>query len=140
MITRFHAIKLRQLIVKASESLTDTEALQGVELFDEWNGNGIEYSAGKRLRYNGILYKVKQAHTSQSDWTPDITASLYEQVAEPGQGTKDNPIPYNNNMALEEGKYYIQFDVEYLCFRSTGVAVHNNLADLVNLYVNIVED
>lgn len=139
-MTYEHAYKLRQLIVKASASLSDTDALNGIELFEKWDGNGVAYSEGKRLRYNDILYKVKQEHTSQSDWTPDITASLYEQVAEPGQGTKENPIPYNNNMKLEEGLYYIQFEVEYYCFRSTGTPVYNNLADLVNLYVNIVED
>lgn len=137
MITRAHAHKLRELIVKASESLTDTDALQGIELFDPW-AVGIKYPADKRLRYNGVLYKTKQAHTSQADWTPDIATSLYEEVAEPGQGdTPDNPIPYNNNMALEEGKYYSQFDVVYICFRSTGVAVYNNLADLVGIYVNV---
>ena len=139
MITKAHARKLRQLIVKASESLSDTEALQGVELFDEWKAD-TDYEADKRLRYDGKLYRVLQSHTSQADWTPDKTPSLYTEVKEQGQGTKDNPIPYNNNMELEEGLYYIQFEVEYYCFRSTGTPVYNNLAYLVNLYVNIVED
>ena len=38
---------------------------------------------------------------------------------------------------LFEGKYYSQFDVVYICTRSTGVAVYNNLADLVGLYVEV---
>ena len=139
MITKAHARKLRELIVKVSAFLTDTDALQGIELFDEWKED-TEYKEDKRIRYNGVLYKVKQSHKSQSDWTPDIATSLYEEVAEPGQGdTPDNPIPYNNNMELFEGKYYSQFDVVYICFRSTGVAVYNNLADLVGLYVNVYE-
>lgn len=49
----------------------------------------------------------------------------------------DNPIPYNNNMELFEGKYYIQNGVTYICIRSTGTAVYNNLADLVGLYVEV---
>lgn len=139
MITKAHARKLRELIVKVSAFLTDTDALQGIELFDEWKAD-TDYEEDKRLRYQSVLYKVKQAHKSQSDWTPDIATSLYEEVAEPGQGdTPDNPIPYNNNMELVEGKYYSQFDVVYICFRSTGVAVYNNLADLVGLYVNVYE-
>ena len=137
-MTSEKAYKLRELIEKSSESLSDQEALQGIELFAPWKV-GEEYPEGKRLRFNDILYKVKQAHTSQADWTPDIATSLYEEVAEPGQGdSPDNPIPYNNNMALEEGKYYSQYEVVYLCFRSTEIAVYNDLADLVGIYVNEV--
>lgn len=139
-MTRDHLIKLRQLIVKASESLTDGDALQAIELFEEWNGNGVEYKEGKRVRYGGVLYKVRQTHVSQLDYAPDVAVSLFEQVAEPGQGTKDNPIPYNNNMALEEGKYYIQNGIEYYCYRDTGSPVFNNLSDLVGFYVLIVTD
>ena len=139
MISKDYARKLRTLIVKASESLSDTDALNGIELFDEW-AVGIEYAEDKRIRYNEVLYKVKQAHTSQADWTPDITTSLYEQVAEPGQGdTPDNPIPYNNNMELFENKYYSQSGVVYHCIRSTGTAVYNDLADLVGIYVEVYE-
>ncbi len=137
MITKEKARQLRALIVKAAVSLSDTDALKAKELFDTWAVD-VEYAIGKRLRYNGTLYKVRQAHTSQADWTPDIATSLYEEVAEPGQGdTADNPIPYNNNMELFEGKYYSQNGVVYVCTRSTGIAVYNNLADLVGIYVAV---
>lgn len=126
-------------IEEIAETMTDTKALQNVELFKHWNSDS-DYAIDERFQYDGRLYKVRQAHHSQEDWTPDIATSLYEEVAEEGQGTKDNPIPYNNNMALEEGKYYSQNEVVYYCFRSTGAAVYNNLADLVNIYVNVVED
>lgn len=132
---------LRPVIEKlAEENLTDNEALESIELFKNWDGNGHQYKTGDRFQYDDKLYKVRQDHTSQPNWTPDITPALCEEVSEEGQGTKDNPIPYNNNMELEEGKYYIQFNVEYYCFRSTGTAVYNNLADLVNIYVNVVEE
>lgn len=130
---------LRPLIEEAAESLSDAKALQGIELFKHWVADH-DYVADERFQFDGRLYRVRQAHHSQENWTPDITPALYEEVAEEGQGTKDNPIPYNNNMELEEGKYYIQYDVEYYCFRSTGIAVYNDLADLVNIYVNVVED
>lgn len=132
---------LRPVIEKlAEENLSDNEALESIELFKIWDGNGHQYRTGDRFQYEDKLYKVRQDHTSQPNWTPDITPALCEEVAEEGQGTKDNPIPYNNNMELEEGKYYIQFDVEYYCFRSTGTAVYNDLADLVNIYVNVVDE
>lgn len=132
---------LRPVIEKlAEENLSDNEALESIELFKSWDGNGHQYKTGDRFQYEDKLYKVRQDHTSQENWTPDITPALYEEVAEEGQGTKDNPIPYNNNMELIEGLYYTQSDVLYLCFRSTGVAVYNDLADLVGIYVNVVED
>jgi hypothetical protein len=138
MISIAKAYALRALIEKASASLSDTDALEAVELFEPWQTD-TAYTADTRIRYNGKLYRVVQSHTSQSDWTPDITPALYTEVKEQGQGTKDNPIPYNGNMALEQGLYYTQDGVKYLCIRDTVNPVYNALADLVGLYVEIVE-
>ena len=55
-------------------------------------------------------------------------------------GTQEDPIPYNNNMELEEGKYYSQNEVTYLCTRSTGQTGYNNLSELVGIYVEVVSD
>lgn len=129
---------LRPFIEKGSAKLTDTEALEAVELFPHYE-IGNRYYKNDRISYNGRLYKVLQAHNSQEDWPPDDTPSLYEEIAKPGQGTIDDPIPYNNNMVLESGKYYIQADIEYLCFRDTEIAVFQDLADLVGLYVEVVD-
>ena len=74
---------LRPLIVKAAASLTDSDALTGIELFDPWAAD-TDYVTGVRIRYDGKLYRVEQPHTSQTDWTPDITPALYTEVAEPG--------------------------------------------------------
>lgn len=83
-ITIAKAYKLRQRIVEASVSLPDEDAIEAVELFENWKP-GQDYIVGKRLRYIDKLYKVNQAHTSQSDWTPDITPALYTEVAKPGE-------------------------------------------------------
>ena len=108
-----------------------------MELFPAW-AVGVDYALGARLRYGDKLYRVLQAHTSQADWTPDSTPSLYAEVEKPGQGdTPDDPIPYSGNMELFEGKYYSQDGVTYRCTRSTGVPVYNALRDLVGLYVEV---
>lgn len=80
---REHAMKLRQMIVKASASLPDEDALNAVELFPAW-AVGVEYAAAVRVRYGEKLYRCEQAHTSQEDWTPDATPALWSEVAEPG--------------------------------------------------------
>ena len=81
-MTREHALKLRQLIIKASAYLDDESALQGIELFPIWQGvTPMEYEVGDRVRYEDVLYKCVQAHTSQADWTPDVTPALWTEVS-----------------------------------------------------------
>lgn len=80
MITLERARKLREMIVKASEFLTDKDALDSIELYPKWEV-GKEYEKDFRLRYEDVLYKVLQNHTSQADWTPDKAVSLYVRVS-----------------------------------------------------------
>ena len=136
---RSKVMALRALIEKAAASLDDGDALEAVELFPTWK-SGTSYAADDRARYGGKLYRCVQAHTSQSDWTPDKTPALWTEVAIPGQGdTPGNPIPYSGNMALISGKYYVQDGVTYRCTRDTVNPVYAALKDLVGLYVEIVE-
>lgn len=135
---REHLYKLRDMIRKAAVSLTDADALTAVELFAPWEA-GAAYDVDERLRYDGRLYRVMQAHTSQSDWTPDRTPALYAEVAAEDAGTRDKPIPYSGNMALEQGKYYSQDGVVYRCTRDTVNPVYNALKDLVGLYVEVAD-
>ena len=83
MWTREKALKIRALIEKAAVSLNDTDALDGVMLFEKWSGDSKSYTVGQRLQYNGILYTVLQAHTSQPEWTPTDAPSLFAKVLIP---------------------------------------------------------
>ena len=119
--------------------LTDTESLKVKELYPEWEEKmGQQVNAGEKYRYDGRLWKVLQQHTVQENWKPgEGTESLYTEVTESHAGTKEDPIPYGNNMELEEGKYYSQDGVTYICTRDTGIPVYNPLADLVGIYVEV---
>ena len=79
---RAKAYLLRRLIEKSSASLTDEEALTGVELFPHWSDDH-DYEVDDRVSYNGILYKCLIAHTSQASWTPDVSPSLWVRVDNP---------------------------------------------------------
>lgn len=81
MITIEKAKALRKKIESMSAELTDTDALDVPELFPKWTLK--EYAVGDRVRYEDILYKCLQAHTSQSDWTPDVAVSLWVRVDDP---------------------------------------------------------
>ena len=75
---------LRPLIVKASASLSDEDAISAIELFKIW-ATDTAYAADERIRYGNKLYRCVQAHTSQVDWTPDATPALWTEVALPGE-------------------------------------------------------
>lgn len=64
----------------AAETFTDEQALKVPTLYENWNGEGIAYKTGKRVRFNGVLYKVLSDHTSQQDWTPEAAPSLFAKV------------------------------------------------------------
>ncbi len=75
---------LRPLIERAAASLSDADALDGVELFKSWY-SGIAYVTDERVQHNGKLYRCVQSHTSQADWEPDRTPALWTEVARPGE-------------------------------------------------------
>lgn len=81
---REHAYKLRDLLHKAAVSLSDEDALDGVELFPVWQ-IGTAYTLGERIRYDGKLYRCEQAHTSQTGWEPPNVPALWTEVAKPGE-------------------------------------------------------
>ena len=102
---------LRPYIEKAAISLTDEDALQAVELFPQWVVEHA-YVVGERLQYNGVLYRVVQAHTSQADWTPDITPALFVVVSldewpEFVQPTGVHDAYNKGDKVTFEGKHYI---------------------------------
>ena len=80
MISRELAKKLRAFLEKMSVNATDEEALDNILAFPKWEV-GKAYDTGERIRYDEVLYKVLQNHTSQSDWTPDVAVSLYVKVS-----------------------------------------------------------
>ncbi len=106
--------------------------------FDEIIGQTV--MQGFKFTYGEKLYKTLQPQlTIAAHYPPSIgTESLYAEICETHDGSKYDPIPYSGNMALENGKYYVQDGVTYLCIRDTGNPVYNNLADLVGLYVETI--
>ena len=103
MITRKKALILRRLIEIASASLTDTDALDGVELFPHWSGDGKDYSVGDRVSQESTLYKCLTAHTSQPTWTPDVSPSLWVRVDDPGEEWPEWIQPVGSTDAYAKG-------------------------------------
>ena len=113
------AYAMRAVIEESVTALDDETAVTVPSLFTPWTV-GEAVNVGDRRYYATRLYKVVQAHTTQADWTPDVTPALWAVLGDPGQaGTIDDPITAARGMEYEYGKYY--FDPEdgktYLCER-----------------------
>lgn len=121
--------------------ISDEDALRVKSVYPKWE-NFIDKTVKKdmKMQYDNKLWKVIQEHTVQEHFKPGAgTESLYAEIVESSAGTKEDPIPYGNNMELENGKYYIQNGIIYKCIRNTEVPVYNPLVDLVGIYVERVE-
>lgn len=75
--------KMMQL--KAQE-LDDETALEVKILYPIWKENKM-YVEGWRVRYNDILFKCLQSHTSQDTWKPDVSPSIWSKVLTSDDGT-----------------------------------------------------
>lgn len=64
-------------------SLTDEQALTISNFYDEWSDTAT-YAADDIVRYDGLLWRCRQAHTAQADWYPGAAPSLWGQIVEPG--------------------------------------------------------
>lgn len=77
-------IRMEQLTIRSVlETASEEDAYIMRYLYDEWDGNGVSYKKDQRLRYKDKLYKVLLDHTSQGDWIPGATPSLYVEVSDP---------------------------------------------------------
>lgn len=134
---------LRRFIERGVQILDDQEALEAVELHEEWVP-GVAYTAqnkrpvGHRVRRPDGLFKLRQEHTSQTGWEPENVPSLWERVCEEHSGAEDDPIPYKSGMALVAGLYYEEDGTVYRCIRDSGNPVYSPLAELVRLYVEMI--
>lgn len=85
-MTAEQARQLRKLLESQTATMTDEQILNYPDFVEKWR-SGQKYEVGKRLEYNGIIYKVLVTHTSQADWTPDVAPSLFAKVLIPDTGT-----------------------------------------------------
>lgn len=112
------ALKVKPIYAKGAQTLSDADALTVKGIYPDWAA-GEEVKTREKRNYNGRLYRCRQAHTTQADWTPDVTPDLWVILDEVNEGTIDNPIPAVSGMEYTYGLYYL--DPEdgniYLCQR-----------------------
>ena len=104
---------MRKLLEGQTDAMTDEEILNYTDYVEKWK-SGKAYSVGKRLEYNGTIYKILQDHTSQDDWTPDVSPSLFAKVLIPDASVipeweqPDSTNPYSKgDKVTHNGKTWV---------------------------------
>lgn len=137
------AVNAKKLINASAQFLDGNDALEAMTLyspypkFEDLVGETLE--VGAKLVYGGQLWTVRQSHLAQAHYPPSTdTASLYERIDETHKGTIDDPIPYDINLAVTAGFYYIEDGLLYLCTRDSGNPLYHKAANLVGHYFELV--
>ena len=89
-----------------ADELTEKEIKALAGLFRQWE-KGESVTIGEFRKYKSELYVCVQAHTTQSDWTPDVTPALWTIKSAPGV------IPEWNQPAGSHDAYNIGDKVTY---------------------------
>lgn len=132
----------KRLFNESAQVLEGNDALEAMKLYSpysEWNSFiGETIMAGTKVVYNSELWKVRQNHLVQAQYFPSTdTASLYERIEEGHTGTYEDPIPYDQNLAVFSGLYYVENGTVYKCTRDSGNPLYNTCASLVGVYFQV---
>lgn len=76
-------IELKKILSPLLTNIIGGDKLKYISLFNHWR-LGLTVKVDETYQYNGKLYKVIQAHTTQIDWTPDIVPALFNKITPPG--------------------------------------------------------
>ena len=132
-------------VALAETSVIDEQtALKHKEQFEGWVAD-VVYDVDQMRVYEDRLYKCRQKHTSQSDWTPDIVPNLWKAIDFEHAGTFEDPIPAVANMEYVHGKYYIEDGVIYQMQREgmvdgERIVLAFTPSQLVGHYFVVVDD
>lgn len=69
--------RISKVIMKSN--ISDDDYAEMIKMYDEWT-TGVAYEVGEVIRWDKRAWEVIQAHTSQSDWQPQNTPSLFKVI------------------------------------------------------------
>lgn len=100
--------------VKMAENgdIDEVTANENVDMFLEWDDKSF-YNINDLRNYKGQLYKCLNAHNSQADWTPDVSASLWKKVGIAENGINQWSRPISSFDAYNIGDEVIYNGVHY---------------------------
>ena len=106
----------------AAQGATDAQAATMPTMYDLWSP-GVAYGGEGQpsivRRPDGQLYRIRQAHTSQTGWEPESVPAIWAAIDKSHAGTAADPIPAARGMEYTYGLYYTDGEdgKVYLCTR-----------------------
>lgn len=102
---------------------------------------GMMATKGMYYIENDVVYLCITDYDGSTGHMPSVLP-IYFEVAKnetaSSDGTFENPIIWSGSGLLENGKYYKDADVIYLCNRDSGISLTFPLSALVGQYVQLV--
>lgn len=81
---REDAAAIAFVVLAESGQIDDITASEQSMLFEEWKPK-VNYVAGQRRNFDGVLYRCLQNHTSQVGWEPNVAVSLWVPTSDPAE-------------------------------------------------------
>lgn len=115
--------------------LNNNDTIKFKDYLPDWNDYvGKSLPKDFKFKYNNQPYQTLQyINIVLENQTPDIVYSLYAIINEEHEGTLDDPIPYVQQMAIEKGKYYIQYDVVYIAIQDMPTGMPYDLSQIPSI-------
>ena len=115
-----------------SLDLSNNDTIKYKDYLPDWNDYvGKSLPINFKFKYNNQPYQTIQAvNIVLSNQTPDIVYALYTIINEEHEGTLDDPIPYVQQMSIEKGKYYSQYDIIYLAIQDMPTGMPYDLSQI----------
>lgn len=85
-----------------SGGIDDVTAAEHTDLFSPW-AYPVNYTVGQIRKHADKLYKCLTAHTSQADWTPDASPSLWVAISDPADEWPEWSQPVGSTDAYAQG-------------------------------------
>ena len=82
--------------------IDEVTATEHLSVFASWEPN-VSYTVGNFRKYEDVLYKCIQAHTSQDDWHPDVVPALWSKAGDPAEEYPEWSQPIGATDAYQTG-------------------------------------
>lgn len=112
------------VVMAESGTVDEITASEHMDVFAPWQPD-VAYTVGNLRTYGQgedvKLYKCVQAHTSQADWTPDVSASLWAVAGDPGEEWPEWSQPIGAHDAYDVGDKVTHNGKHYVSTASANV-------------------
>lgn len=91
------------MLYTAQFIVPDEVSLTIQSIYPEWSADSVAYKLNEKVRYNDLLYKCLNAHTSQASWTPTDAPSLWVRIDNPAEEWPEWRQPTGSTDAYAKG-------------------------------------